>query len=126
MRLLVVAMHTRLLLCALSVHHARNTWGVQYHTFSQLCTLDPMQAREYGHACEASEDQDGAGRGVQVGPAAPAYRGPQWDCESVLSRLTNTDNHPGRIAEPSKRQAVVLSGASTRRNAESISQPCTK
>lgn len=69
------------------------------------------QAREYGHACEAA-DGGPFGRGVELGPLRPAHRGPQWDCESVLSKLTNTDNHPGRIAEPGKRRsaAVVLSG----------------
>lgn len=35
----------------------------------------------------------------------------RWDCESVLSKLTNTDNHPGRIGAPPKARSRATSHA---------------
>ena len=33
-----------------------------------------------------------------------------WDCESVLTTLSNLDNHPGRILEPSLRRRPLQQG----------------
>jgi hypothetical protein len=31
----------------------------------------------------------------------------RWDCESVLSKLSTADNHPGRISDPGKWSSTI-------------------
>lgn len=64
-----------------------------------------MFREAHGQGDEAEDDEDWDSV-EEVGWGAEQRR-ERWDCESVLSKLSNLDNHPGRIIDPGKRQAPI-------------------
>lgn len=48
---------------------------------------------------EAERDGSDNDEGPMPYPEEPRER---WDCESVLTTLSNVDNHPGKISEPAR------------------------
>ncbi|KAK9801393.1 hypothetical protein WJX73_005942 [Symbiochloris irregularis] len=61
------------------------------------------KARESLRAAEERPEPP-TDRGVQHWDDDAADGREHWDCESVLTTLSNLDNHPGRIMEPSRRR----------------------
>lgn len=70
-----------------------------------FCLVRQERKEDHGREEESEDDVDW-GSGEHVTWEAEQRR-ERWDCESVLSRLSNLDNHPGRISDPGKRQAPI-------------------
>eukprot|EP00884_Botryococcus_braunii_P023517 jgi/Botrbrau1/984/Bobra.114_1s0024.1 len=62
----------------------------------------------HAHICEEEEEaSDGWDSPVEENSRAWEQPHEKWDCESVLSKLSNLDNHPGRISDPGKRNSTT-------------------
>ena len=67
----------------------------QFETVFTTCAEWWVQAKELVNAGLLTEEGD-----IVSTHTIDAWAVREWDCESVLSRVTNLDNHPGRLQEP--------------------------
>jgi hypothetical protein len=82
-----------------------------------VCCPSALQAKELIEAGALHEEDDAVPAHI-----ADACGVRMWDCESVLSRQTNLDNHPGLLQEPQHSRRLRM----TSRPGPPVAQPAAE